>query len=77
MFSLKPPHVVSTIQKLRAGSVAADATSSEEPQWLPALRRQVEGLRFGAIQVVVHDGRVVQIERTEKTRFDAKASHLA
>lgn len=68
---------MSTIHKLRAGSVAADTTSSEEPQWLSALRQQVEGLRFGVVQVVVHDGRVVQIERTEKTRFDAKADHPA
>jgi hypothetical protein len=26
-------------------------------------------LRFGTVTVVVHDGQVVQIERTEKTRL--------
>lgn len=31
----------------------------------------VAGLRFGSVEVVVHDGRVVQIERTEKIRIDA------
>jgi hypothetical protein len=29
----------------------------------------VESLRFGVVQLVVHDGRVTQIERTEKTRL--------
>ena len=30
----------------------------------------IAGLRFGSVEVVVHDGRVVQIIRTEKVRID-------
>ena len=30
----------------------------------------VRGLRFGSVEIVVHDGRVVQIETREKVRFD-------
>jgi hypothetical protein len=26
-------------------------------------------MQFGVIQIVVHDSRVVQVERTERTRF--------
>jgi hypothetical protein len=33
------------------------------------VRAKVEGLRFGVVQIVVHDGKVTQIERTEKTRL--------
>jgi hypothetical protein len=33
------------------------------------VRSKVEGLRYGVVQLVVHDGRVTQIERTEKTRL--------
>ncbi|MBE0436994.1 MAG: YezD family protein [Methylomicrobium sp.] len=29
----------------------------------------LETLRFGSIEIVVHDGRIVQIERREKFRF--------
>lgn len=29
-------------------------------------------IRFGAVEVHIHDARVVQVERTEKTRFDIK-----
>lgn len=32
----------------------------------------VAGIRFGAVEVLIHDSRVVQIERSEKTRFDQK-----
>jgi hypothetical protein len=31
-------------------------------------------MRFGVIQIVVHEGRVVQIERTEKFRIPSKTS---
>lgn len=36
------------------------------------LRRVIDalrGLRYGAVAITVHDGRVVQIERTEKLRL--------
>lgn len=39
------------------------------PDWIVLVREKVEGLRFGVVQLVVHDGRVTQIERTEKTRL--------
>ena len=39
------------------------------PDWIALVREKVEGLRFGVVQLVVHDGRVTQIERTEKTRL--------
>ena len=40
--------------------------------WLPIVRQQVDSIRFGVVQIVVHDGRVVQIERTEKVRLDRR-----
>jgi len=39
------------------------------PEWVALVREKVEGLRYGVVQLVVHDGRVTQIERTEKTRL--------
>lgn len=41
------------------------------PDWITLVREKVEGLRYGVVQLVVHDGRVTQIERTEKTRLPA------
>jgi hypothetical protein len=40
--------------------------------WLETVRKQVASLRFGMVQIVVHDSQVVQIERTEKVRLDRK-----
>lgn len=38
--------------------------------WLEVVAEQIGTLRFGVLQIVVHDGRVVQIEKTEKIRLD-------
>ena len=32
----------------------------------------LEDIRFGSIEIIIHDGKVVQIERKEKLRFDSK-----
>ncbi|BCU79184.1 YezD family protein [Luteolibacter sp. LG18] len=39
--------------------------------WLEVVRTKVEALRFGSVQIIVHDGRVTQIEALEKTRFNS------
>lgn len=40
------------------------------PAWVQVVTEKVASLRYGVVQVTVHDGKVVQIERTERTRFD-------
>jgi hypothetical protein len=45
-----------------------DSATPSEP-WERALREAVRSLRFGSVEVQVHDGRVVQIETREKVRF--------
>jgi len=41
------------------------------PEWVGIVVRQVESLRFGVVQITVHDARVVQIEKTEKVRLES------
>jgi hypothetical protein len=50
---------------------------ASDPDWLALVRKQVESLRYGLVQLVVHDGRVTQIERTEKTRLPSQADSQA
>ena len=50
------------------------AEASNDPDWIALVREKVAGLRYGVVQLVVHDGRVTQIERTERTRLPAAAS---
>ena len=42
-----------------------------ETQFLDALVRARNGLRFGSIEITVHEGKVTQIERKEKFRFQS------
>ena len=39
------------------------------PELAEAVTQAARGLRYGSIEVVVHDARVVQIIRTEKRRI--------
>lgn len=41
------------------------------PDWLQLVRERVASLRYGLVQIVIHDSRVTLIERTEKTRLDS------
>lgn len=38
--------------------------------------RTIEQLRFGSIEITVHEGRVTQIERREKIRFTQERNSL-
>jgi hypothetical protein len=46
------------------------------PDWIDIVREKVESLNFGIVQLIVHDGRVTQIERTEKTRLPVSRNDL-
>jgi hypothetical protein len=39
------------------------------PAWLEIVRRQVNSLHFGVVQIVVHDSEVTQIDKTERVRL--------
>ncbi len=54
-------------------SVQARGRTSNEPdraQIGERVMRALEGLQFGSIELVIHDGRIVQIVRTEKVRIE-------
>jgi hypothetical protein len=42
--------------------------------WLSLVAEKVKTMHYGVVQIVIHDSKVVQIERTERTRFDAPQS---
>ena len=42
------------------------------PDLLEQLRAALSGLRFGTIELTVHEGAVVQIERREKVRISLR-----
>ncbi|GAA5481607.1 YezD family protein [Haloferula sargassicola] len=47
---------------------AAPAQAGAEA-WLEVVREKVTRLKYGSVQITVHDGQVTQIESLERTRF--------
>jgi len=43
---------------------------SENKTVFELLEKSLRDLKFGSIEIVVHDSKVVQIEKKEKTRFN-------
>ena len=46
---------------------------SSEPRWLEVIRESIGTMRFGTVQVVVHEGRVTQVDATHRTRLNTEA----
>ena len=44
--------------------------SDETEQGAQKILEALAGLRFGAVEITVHEGRIVQIERKEKFRLN-------
>lgn len=39
------------------------------PAWLDVVVEAVQSIRFGVVEIIVHEGRVTQVEKTERVRF--------
>ncbi len=35
----------------------------------------IHGIRYGSVEITIHDGKIVQIERKEKVRFEVTLPH--
>ena len=40
-----------------------------EEHWLKRILHAFDDLEYGSVQIIVHGGKIVQIERTKKERF--------
>jgi hypothetical protein len=43
--------------------------------WIERITHVLAGMEYGNVQIVVHDGKITQIDRTDRKRFEP-ASHL-
>ena len=55
---------------MSAAEIKSGEHADEKSGWLEIVRRQVASLRYGVVQVVVHDSQVTQIDKTERVRLD-------
>ena len=56
--------------EMNATQIKTESDAGEKAGWLEIVRRQVGSLRFGVVQIVVHDSQVTQIDKTERVRLD-------
>ena len=55
---------MSTIQ------IKSESSADKQLNWLEIVRQQVGSLRYGVVQIIVHDSQVTQIEKTERVRLE-------
>ena len=48
---------------------ASEDSLEREAEVMETIRRAIRGLRFGQVVVIVQDGVVVQVDRTERKRI--------
>lgn len=53
----------------------SSSPDQEIASWLKVVESKVAALRFGSVQIIVHEGRVTQVESTEKVRFASRPSN--
>jgi hypothetical protein len=55
-------------------SVKTNLSQVVTQEVLQELTHAIESLRYGSVEITVHDGKVTQIERREKVRFGQESS---
>jgi hypothetical protein len=55
---------------MSAVTIKSGGAGDEKPDWLAVVRQQVGSLSYGVVQIIVHDSKVTQIEKTERVRLD-------
>ena len=51
-------------------AISAEPPATAGDRWLELVHEQVNSLKFGVVQIVVHNSRITQIDRTERLRLD-------
>ena len=59
-------------QLIVSRNMPATKPHPSEP-WIEIIRRKVGAMRFGSVQLTIHDGRVTQVEATEKVRLPVES----
>jgi hypothetical protein len=62
---------------MREASPNRIAGASADAGLLKEIVGAIEGIRYGSVEIVIHDSRVVQVERREKVRLPKGATPLS
>jgi hypothetical protein len=53
----------------RIGRLGVESASSDARATSEQIATAIAGLRYGTVEITIHDGQITQIERTEKIRL--------
>jgi hypothetical protein len=66
------------MDKRRGLLMLVDTRKFDKEQHVADIANQIavalQGIRFGSVEIIIHDSKVVQIERKEKLRFDKSST---
>lgn len=54
---------------MKSATESSAPSAKELPAWTQLVMEKASALRFGSIQIILHEGRVIQVESTEKIRL--------
>jgi len=58
--------------------MALETDKHSQEQQIADVAKQIaaalRGIRFGSVEITIHESRIVQVERKEKLRFDSKSA---
>jgi len=52
---------------------SSEAEQAEQKRLQEEILRTVKDVRYGSVEITIHDSKVVQVERREKIRFQKNA----
>ena len=56
--------------------MSIEATNKQNSSLVNELLSAINSLRFGSVEITIHEGRVTQIEKHEKVRFTEATNNL-
>jgi hypothetical protein len=55
-------------------TIDLDKLRDQEKKLLMNIFKAIKSIRYGSVEITVHDSKVVQVDKTEKMRFDRQNS---
>ena len=63
-------------QEKKVNQMSIETANEQNSSLVKELLSAINSLRFGSVEITVHEGRVTQIEKREKVRFTDSANTL-
>ncbi len=67
-------HLIRSYAIEKTNQMSIETTKKQNTNLVQALLSAINSLRFGSVEITVHEGRVTQIEKREKVRFTDSGS---